>query len=92
LKTTAELTISCADEKVRASLGSVLTPDNEGAPRGLEVSMSGSGEVLTFALRSGAPRVAISTALAILRDVSLFKEVWLLSHGGDARSAGDRQS
>ena len=86
MKTTVDLTVDCADATVRMKLASVLAPDNEGAPQGMKLSMVGAGRGLGFKIESGSPTSALSTALAILRDVTLFQEVWLLSQSKDAKA------
>ncbi|MDE1853105.1 MAG: hypothetical protein KGI38_05065 [Thaumarchaeota archaeon] len=85
MKTTVQLMVGCSDATVRKKLASVLTPDNEGAPQGMKLSMAGAGRGLEFKIESGSPTSVLSTALAILRDVALFQEVWLLSQSKDAR-------
>jgi hypothetical protein len=85
LKTAAMLALTCADEEVRKSLASVLAPDNEGAPRSLSLSVGGKGHTLELDVKSASPSTAISTALALLRDVALFEEVWLLSRAKHGR-------
>ena len=84
MKTKATLTLNLAGSRVRESLQSVLAPDNEGAPRGMELKMHGSGVSLVFSAESDSAAASISAALAVLRDVSLFQEVWLLSQGKGA--------
>jgi len=85
LNSTLSLTLKLAGADVRKALASVLAPDNEVAPRGLRISMRGKGSVMEFVVDSDSPSSAISTALAFLRDTSLFQEVWLLSHGKPAQ-------
>jgi hypothetical protein len=81
----ARLTLTCSRaEEVRA-LQKVLAPDNEGGPRELEIGVRISGKALNFQIRSKAPSSAITTVLGILRDVSLFEQIWLLSEGADAQ-------
>jgi hypothetical protein len=82
------LTFTCKDPDARRRLQSVLTPDNEGGPRSLKLSATGEGSTLEFKVGADSLQTAVSTALAILRDVSLFEEVWLLSQGGDAKVRG----
>ena len=85
MKSTLSLTLKLAGADVRQALASVLAPDNEGAPRGLRLSMGGKGVVMELVVDSDSASSAISTALAFLRDISLFQEVWLLSHGKPAQ-------
>ncbi len=84
MKATATLTVVLASGRARSSLQSVLTPDNEGAPHGTRLSMAGTGDRLEFRVLSDSSSVALSTILAVMRDLSLFQEVWLLSHGKGA--------
>jgi len=85
LKTGAVLELDLKSDKIRDSLASVLAPDNEGLPKGLRLAMEGEGSAMTFSVQAESASTALSTVLAILRDVSLFQEVWLLSHEKDAR-------
>jgi len=84
LKTEGTLTLTLSGAGSRGSLQSVLSPDNEGTPKGMKLEMEGGGKVLTFRLESASPSAVLSTLLAILRDVTLFQEVWLLSQGKGA--------
>ena len=84
MRTTIRLSIKCADIPVCRQLVSVLTPDNEGVPRGMTLKMGARKEILEFRIASDLPSGAISTAMAVLHDVFLFQEVWLLSRAGDA--------
>jgi hypothetical protein len=79
MKSRALLVFSCSDLETRDGLASVLTPDNEGGPRGLGISMESKGNRLTIQVEAETPETAMSTSLAFLRDVALFQEVWLLS-------------
>ncbi len=81
MKSEVVLTVTLIDPGVRAKLSSVLAPDNEGLPHGLRLSMTARGPEITCVVESASPSTAVSTVLALLRDVSLFQEVWLLSHG-----------
>ena len=83
MRTTIRLSIRCADGHVCSQLASVLTPDNEGAPHGMTLKMGAKKETLEFRIASNSPGGAVSTAMAVLRDVLLFQEVWLLSLAGD---------
>lgn len=85
MKATATVILTCSDADARKSLASVLAPDNEGAPRGLKISMGGKGRRMEFRAEADSPSTAVSTVLALLRDTALFQEVWLLSRGKDAR-------
>ncbi len=84
MKSRAVLTVKLHDPRVRVKLSSVLAPDNEGLPHGLRLTMAAKGAALLCVVESASPSTAISTTLALLRDVSLFQEVWLLSHGKHA--------
>ena len=84
MRTTIRLLIKCADVHVRRQLVSVLTPDNDGAPRGMTLRMGARKGTLEFHVASDSLSGAVSTAIAVLRDVLLFQEVWLLSRARDA--------
>jgi hypothetical protein len=79
LNASAELNVACRDVETRKDLVSVLTPDNEGGPRGLRVSLSGRGKTLEILVESETVATAFSTSIAFLRDIALFQEVSLLS-------------
>ncbi len=85
MKSAATLTLKLSGPESRRSLAAVLAPDNEGLPRGLKLSMAGRGSFFEFSVESDSASTAVSTVLALLRDIALFQEVWLLSHGGRAR-------
>ena len=84
MSASVRLSVRCADDRVGRDLRSVLTPDNEGVPRGLRFSMGGSGRVVEFHIGSESPSTALSTSVALLRDISLFEQVWLLSRPYDS--------
>ena len=88
MKTTAILTLRLKNDEVTQALSSVLAPDNEGLPRGLRLSVVAEGRTMKFEVESDSPSTTVSTILAIMRDVHLFREVWLLSHRDDARVRG----
>jgi hypothetical protein len=83
MNTRIRLSIRCADVHACRQLASVLTPDNDGAPRGMTLKMGARKETLEFRIASDSPTGAVSTAVAVLRDVLLFQEVWLLSRARD---------
>jgi len=83
MRTTIRLSIRCTNVRVRRQLVSVLTPDNDGTPRGMTLRMRARNEILEFQIESDSPSGAVSTAIAVLRDVLLFQEVWLLSRARD---------
>lgn len=86
MKSGASLEISCSDPRTMEKLASVLAPDNEGSPRDLKLVMRGEGRELKLTMEADAPSALISTVLALIRDVELFQEVWLLSQGQEART------
>jgi len=85
LKARAALTVRLSGSEEVKSLAAVLAPDNEGLPRGMLLSMTARGTVLEFVISSGSPSASLSTVLALLRDIILFQEVWLLSSQGGGR-------
>lgn len=85
----ATLTVRLAGEGESRSLSAVLAPDNEGLPEGMRLSMTAEGRSIEFGVVSNSPSASLSTVLALLRDIALFQEVWLLSSqtgGRDQRS------
>jgi hypothetical protein len=85
LKTEATLSLSFSDTGARRSLAAVLAPDNRELPRGLSLRTGGGPTIMRLAMGSESPSTTLSTALAFLRDIVLFQEVWLLSHGKGGR-------
>jgi hypothetical protein len=79
LNVTADLKLDMDDVDTLRRLSAVLAPDNEGLPRGLKLSMKGEGRSLRCQVESDSSSTAISTILALMRDMILFQEVWLLS-------------
>ena len=79
MRTQAELRVRCRDGLTVKSLASVLAPDNDGAPRGMKLASAVEGDSLKFTVDSDSASSSLSTALAVLRDATLFEEVWLLS-------------
>jgi hypothetical protein len=79
MKTRIRLSITCAGTDICHQLASVLSPDNTGAPHGMSLKMRARNETVEFQIASDSPAGAISTAMAVIRDVLLFQEVWLLS-------------
>ena len=80
MKASATLTVRLSGAAEGKSLSAVLAPDNEGLPQGMFLSMATRGRVLELVVSSGSPYASLSTILALLRDVTVFQEVWLLSH------------
>ena len=85
MKCQADLTVSLAGETELRGLASVLAPDNRDLPRGLSLATSASGMSLKYVIASESASTCLSTTIALLRDIALFQEVWLLSEGHDAR-------
>lgn len=85
MRTSVRIVVSCTDAVVGKSMRRVLAADNKGLPPGLALAMDGEGPSVGFKLHSESASTALSTSLAILRDISLFEEVWLLTRGSDAR-------
>jgi len=79
LKASVTLTVRLSGLSEGKSLSAVLAPDNEGLPQGMLLSMATRGKVLELVVSAGSPSSSLSTVLALLRDVTLFQEVWLLS-------------
>lgn len=92
MKSTAVLSVATSDPRSRDSLAGVLAPDNLGLPRGLRLSSRTPDRRLEYLVEAETPSAALSTALALLRDIELFQEVWLLSRRRVAASAEDTQS
>lgn len=84
MRTEARLSLRCGDWKVAAAFEQVLAPDNMGIPRDQRFAMSRERRSLLFVIGSESPAPVLSTMSSILRDASLFQEIWLLSRGVDA--------
>ena len=85
MRARATLTVRLSGAEEGGGLAAVLTPDNEGLPPGMLLSMTARGRVLELEVSSSAPSAALSAILALLRDITLFQEVWLLSSQGGGR-------
>ena len=79
MRASAILTVRLSGATEGKGLSAVLAPDNEGLPEGMLLSMTTRGKVLELVISAGSPSASLSTVLALLRDVTLFQEVWLLS-------------
>jgi hypothetical protein len=90
LRTEARLSFHCKDPEVALELEQVLTPDNVGMPHDQRFTMTRRGRTLVFDIGSVSPASTSSTLSSILRDVSLFQEIWLLSRSVDT-VVGSRQ-
>ena len=78
------LSVACSGAGPAGDLTRVLTPDNAGLPKGLAVVLRTRKRAVEFEVTSQSPSTALSTVMAILRDVSLFEQVWLLSRAPGA--------
>ena len=85
MKTSATLTLEFSDARARRSLAEVLAPDNRELPRDLSLRTGGGPRRIKLTMESESSSTSLSTTLAFLRDIALFQEVWLLSHGKDGR-------
>jgi hypothetical protein len=90
LKASATLSVTCVDIPVASMLSKVLTPDNEGATRGLRFSMNQEQRRLIFDVESDSPSTSISTCLSLLQDIGLFAEIWLFTQPRKASVRGDK--
>ena len=84
MKTKVELSIDCSGTRAGKALARVLVPDNAAVPRGLNIVMGAKQGTVHFDITSSSASSALSTVMAILRDVSLFEQVWLLSRASGA--------
>ena len=79
MRASATLTVRLSGAAQGKSLSAVLVPDNQGLPQGMLLSMTTRGKVLELVVSAGSPSASLSIVLALLRDITLFQEVWLLS-------------
>ena len=79
MRARAALTVRLSGAEEGKGLAAVLAPDNEGLPRGMLLSMIATERALKIEISSGSPSASLSTVLALLRDITLFQEIWLLS-------------
>jgi len=77
--------VSCANPSTARKLASVLAPDNKGVPADQRFSMKVHFRVVSFAVESQRLPSVFATLQSILRDLSLFAEIWLISRGSEAR-------
>ena len=85
MRASATLTVRLSGAVQGKSLSAVLAPDNQGLPQGMLLSMATRGRVLELVVSAGSPSDSLSTILALLRDITLFQEVWLLSRQSGGR-------
>lgn len=73
------LTIRCSDASVARKLAAVLAPDNRAIPADQRFAMSVASRTITLRVESERARSAFNTVRSVLHDVSLFREIWLIS-------------
>jgi hypothetical protein len=71
-------------------MAEVLAPDNTGFPHGQLFSTTRAGHTLSFSVKGDTLPSVCATVLSVLRDASLFQEIWLLSRGTDAEVGSHR--
>ncbi len=76
--------VSCLNPTTARRLASVLAPDNRGVPAEQRFSMKVRTRVVMFAVESEKLLSALTTIQSILRDLSLFREIWLISRAAEA--------
>lgn len=73
------LRFRCANPAAAKKLASVLSPDNRAIPSDQRFSVSLESSSLTIRVESERARSGLTTVLGVLRDASLFTEIWLIS-------------
>jgi len=73
------LRIRCRDAATAKKLAAVLAPDNRAIPSDQRFSMSASSRFVTLRVESERTRSGFNTVRSVLRDIALFREIWLIS-------------
>jgi len=79
LNTKFTLKVGCGNAAIAKKLAAVLAPDNRAIPSDQRFAMSARSAVLTFNVESERARSGFNTIRSVLRDVELFREIWLIS-------------
>ncbi len=73
------LRVRCGNAGTAKKLAAVLAPDNRAVPSDQRFAMSVESGGLTFKVDSERARSGFNTVRSVLRDVELFREIWLIS-------------
>ncbi len=75
------LRVRCRNAATAKKLAAVLAPDNRGVPGDQRFAMSVRSDTLGFRVESERTSSGFNTVRGVLRDVALFREIWLISRG-----------
>jgi len=73
------LRVKCRSPATAKRLAAVLSPDNKAVPSDQRFSMRVTDNAVTLQAESDRARSAFNTVRSLLRDVALFREIWLIS-------------
>jgi Transcription factor Pcc1 len=73
------LRVRCRNAATAKSLAAVLSPDNKAAPSDQLFSMKVLSKSVALEVESERARSGFNTIRSVLNDVTLFREIWLIS-------------
>ena len=73
------LRIRCRSPATAKKLAAVLSPDNKAVPSDQRFSMRVTAGTIALRVESDRAKSAFNTVRSVLRDVALFREIWLIS-------------
>jgi hypothetical protein len=73
------LTVVCESASTAKKLAAVLAPDNRTVPPDQRIAMSVESRTVTLNVESERARSGFNTVRSVLRDIALFREIWLIS-------------
>jgi hypothetical protein len=73
------LRVRCRNPTTAKKLAAVLAPDNRVIPSDQRLAMTVASNSVALKVDSERTRSGFNTVRSILRDVALFREIWLIS-------------
>ena len=79
MKSRLVLRVGCRNSATAKKLAAVLAPDNKAVPSDQDFSMRVSKSSVAVEVETDNFRSGFNTVRSVLRDVALFREIWLIS-------------
>jgi hypothetical protein len=73
------LRVRCKNAGTARKLEAVLSPDNRAIPSDQRFAMTAVSRSVVLKVESERARSGFNTVRSVLRDVALFREIWLIS-------------
>ena len=73
------LRVRCASVSTAKGLAAVLSPDNKAVPSDQRFSMRLNSKTVDIRVESERAQSGFNTVRSVLKDVALFREIWLIS-------------